>query len=212
MYCTHQIGTKMRLLERLATESLISAQPNAHISVKHHSYQPSPSLLTTPTSSPIKIGRKWLKVDVAGSNWQKLAEWGFPNVVSLQMHTGSNSDAEISNNFINQLNVLSIMSVNYSLVKYENKMGKNAGESKFYARAQVHESITLKMFSKLISMQTTVSRADVSAVLVSAVENLVMELQRGNQVEFDKNEVPPWFAVPMGSVAESVGAKLLFLH
>ena len=174
----------MRLLERLATESLISAQPNAHISVKHHSYQPSPSLLTTPTSSPIKIGRKWLKVDVAGSNWQKLAEWGFPNVVSLQMHTGSNSDAEISNNFINQLNVLSIMSVNYSLVKYENKMGKNAGESKFYARAQVHESITLKMFSKLISMQTTVSRADVSAVLVSAVENLVMELQRGNQVEF----------------------------
>ena len=76
------------------------------------------------------------------------------------------------------------MSVNYSLVKYENKMGKNAGESKFYARAQVHESITLKMFSKLISMQTTVSRADVSAVLVSAVENLVMELQRGNQVEF----------------------------
>ena len=40
------------------------------------------------------------------------------------------------------------------------------------------------MFSKLISMQTTVSRADVSAVLVSAVENLVMELQRGNQVEF----------------------------
>lgn len=139
MYCTHQIGTKMRLLERLATESLISAQPNAHISVKHHSYQhkptllsvlsstpisnkhhsyqPSPSLLTTPTSSPIKIGRKWLKVDVAGSNWQKLAEWGFPNVVSLQMHTGSNSDAEISNNFINQLNVLSIMSVNYSLVK-----------------------------------------------------------------------------------------------
>ena len=104
------------------------------------------------------------------------------------------------------------MSVNYSLVKYENKMGKNAGESKFYARAQVHESITLKMFSKLISMQTTVSRADVSAVLVSAVENLVMELQRGNKVEFDKNEVPPWFAVPMGSVAESVGAKLLFLH
>lgn len=76
------------------------------------------------------------------------------------------------------------MSVNYSLVKYENKMGKNAGESKFYARAQVYESITLKMFSKLISMQTTVSRADVSAVLVSAVENLVMELQRGNQVEF----------------------------
>ena len=76
------------------------------------------------------------------------------------------------------------MAVSFSLVKYENKMGKNAGESKFYARAQVNDSISLKKFSKLISMQTTVSRADVTATLVSAVENLVMELQRGNQVEF----------------------------
>ena len=33
-------------------------------------------------------------------------------------------------------------------------------------------------------MQTTVSYADVTAVLVSAVENLILELQRGNQVEF----------------------------
>ena len=34
------------------------------------------------------------------------------------------------------------------------------------------------------TMQTTVSYADVTAVLVSAVENLILELQRGNQVEF----------------------------
>ncbi len=33
-------------------------------------------------------------------------------------------------------------------------------------------------------MQTTVSYADVTAVLVSAVENLILELMRGNQVEF----------------------------
>lgn len=36
----------------------------------------------------------------------------------------------------------------------------------------------------MIAMQTTVTYADVTAVLVSAVENLILELQRGNQVEF----------------------------
>ena len=76
------------------------------------------------------------------------------------------------------------MAVNYSLVKYVPKFGKNAGKGKFYARAQVNEKTSLKKFSKLIAMQTTVTYADVTAVLVSAVENLILELQRGNQVEF----------------------------
>ena len=76
------------------------------------------------------------------------------------------------------------MSVSYSLVKYVPKFGKNAGKGKFYARAQVKEKTSLKKFSKLIAMQTTVTYADVTAVLVSAVENLILELQRGNQVEF----------------------------
>ena len=76
------------------------------------------------------------------------------------------------------------MAVNYSLVKYVSKFGKNAGKGKFYARAQVNEKTSLKKFSKMIAMQTTVTYADVTAVLVSAVENLILELQRGNQVEF----------------------------
>lgn len=76
------------------------------------------------------------------------------------------------------------MAVNYSLVKYVSKFGKNAGKAKFYARAQVNEKTSLKKFSKMIAMQTTVTYADVTAVLVSAVENLILELQRGNQVEF----------------------------
>ena len=76
------------------------------------------------------------------------------------------------------------MAVNYSLVKYVFKFGKDAGKGKFYARAQVNEKTSLKKFSKMIAMQTTVTYADVTAVLVSAVENLILELQRGNQVEF----------------------------
>ena len=31
------------------------------------------------------------------------------------------------------------MAVNYSLVRYVSKFGKNAGKGKFYARAQVNE-------------------------------------------------------------------------
>ena len=59
------------------------------------------------------------------------------------------------------------MAINYSLVKLASKFGDKAGVPKFYARAQMNESISLKKFAKLISMQTTVSYADVTAVLVS---------------------------------------------
>ena len=76
------------------------------------------------------------------------------------------------------------MAINYSLVKLASKFGDKAGVPKFYARAQMNESISLKKFAKLISMQTTVSYADVTAVLVSMQENMIIELQRGNQIDF----------------------------
>lgn len=75
------------------------------------------------------------------------------------------------------------MAVKYSLAKMNTELNGKAYE-KVYAHAQVNETTSLKKFSQLIASQTTVSRADVSAVLISSVENLVMELQRGNQVEF----------------------------
>lgn len=74
------------------------------------------------------------------------------------------------------------MAINYSLAKLNPGLAKSDG--KFYARAQVNATTNLKEFSQLIASQTTVSRADVSAVLISSVENLIMELKRGNQVEF----------------------------
>lgn len=76
------------------------------------------------------------------------------------------------------------MAINYSLVKLSSKFGDKAGVPLFYARAQMKDSISLKKFAKLISMQTTVSYADVTAVLVSMQENMVIELQRGNQIDF----------------------------
>ena len=75
------------------------------------------------------------------------------------------------------------MAVNYSIAKGNAKFGET-GDGMFYAHSQINESISLKQFSKLIASQTTVSRADVSAVLISAVDNLIEELKRGNQIIF----------------------------
>ena len=85
---------------------------------------------------------------------------------------------------IHNFKILCIMAINYSLVKLASKFGDKAGVPLFYARAQMKDSISLKKFAKLIAMQTTVSYADVTAVLVSMQENMIIELQRGNQIDF----------------------------
>jgi len=71
----------------------------------------------------------------------------------------------------------------YSLVKRLAKPGDKSSDYKYYACAQVNETISIKRLAKLISMQTTVSYADALAVLASAGENMVLQLQMGNQVE-----------------------------
>ena len=63
----------------------------------------------------------------------------------------------MNNMIIHNVKILCIMAINYSLVKLASKFGDKAGVPKFYARAQMNESISLKKFAKLISMQTTVS-------------------------------------------------------
>ena len=56
--------------------------------------------------------------------------------------------------------------------------------AKAYATAQINGELSLKQLSRRISRQTTVSRADVVAVLISTVENLLDALQEGKQVDF----------------------------
>ena len=75
------------------------------------------------------------------------------------------------------------MAVNFSVAKSNPKFGET-GDGLYYAHSQIQDSISLKQFSQLIASQTTVSRADVSVVLISAVDNLIVELKRGNQIEF----------------------------
>ena len=51
---------------------------------------------------------------------------------------------EIINMIIHNFKILCIMAINYSLVKLASKFGDKAGVPKFYARAQMNESISLK--------------------------------------------------------------------
>ena len=63
------------------------------------------------------------------------------------------------------------MPLNYSIVLLGNPR-KPDDPKKAYARSQVSKELTLKGLSQRVAAQTTVSRADVSAVLISVVEQV----------------------------------------
>lgn len=73
--------------------------------------------------------------------------------------------------------------INYSIAMRPNPM-KPEESKKAYAQAQINGEVTLKELSRQVAAQTTVSRADVSAVLISTVENLLIDLADGKQVDF----------------------------
>lgn len=75
------------------------------------------------------------------------------------------------------------MALNYSVSLRPNPLDKDAAP-KAYATAQINGELTLKQLSKRVSSQTTVSRADVVAVLTATVDNLLEALTEGKQVDF----------------------------
>lgn len=75
------------------------------------------------------------------------------------------------------------MPLNYSIAMMGNPL-KADDPKKAYAKAQISEELSLKELSKLVASQTTVSRADVAAVLISTVENLFDALRSGKQADF----------------------------
>ena len=74
------------------------------------------------------------------------------------------------------------MPLNYSIVLLGNPR-KPDDPKKAYARSQVSKELTLKGLSQRVAAQTTVSRADVSAVLISVVENMIEALRNGQICE-----------------------------
>ena len=75
------------------------------------------------------------------------------------------------------------MALNYSVGLRPNPQ-KPEEPLKAYAYAQINGELSLKQLSNRIASQTTVSYADVVAVLISTVENLFVALQEGKQVDF----------------------------
>ena len=67
------------------------------------------------------------------------------------------------------------MALNYSVSLRPNPLDKDAAP-KAYATSQINGELTLKQLSKRVSSQTTVSRADVVAVLTATVDNLLEAL------------------------------------
>lgn len=75
------------------------------------------------------------------------------------------------------------MALNYSIAMLKNPQ-KPDEEPKAYAKSQITRELTLKELSRRVASQTTASRADVSAVLISTVENMIEGLRVGEQVDF----------------------------
>ena len=76
------------------------------------------------------------------------------------------------------------MALNYSVSLRPNPLEREASP-KAYATAQMNGELSLKQLSRRVSSQTTVSRADVVAVLTATVDNLLealKELRRFRQV------------------------------
>lgn len=75
------------------------------------------------------------------------------------------------------------MSLNYSIAMLRNPQ-KPDEDAKAYAKSQITRDLTLKELSRRVAGQTTASRADVSAVIISTVENMIEGLRAGEQVDF----------------------------
>ena len=98
------------------------------------------------------------------------------------------------------------MALNYSVALRPNPLKKDE-PAKAYATAQVNGELSLKQLSRRVSMQTTVSRADVVAVLISTVENLLDALQEGLIGETRIQGDEETFLVGHAPVLHLVGGK-----
>ncbi len=74
------------------------------------------------------------------------------------------------------------MPINYSVCVLKNPI-KPEESPKAYAKAQISSVMNLKMLSRRVADQSTCSRADVEAVVVSTMEKIVEALREGYQVQ-----------------------------
>ena len=81
------------------------------------------------------------------------------------------------------------MALNYSVSLRPNPLEREASP-KAYATAQMNGELSLKQLSRRVSSQTTVSRADVVAVLTATVDNLAGSLAHpARKIELRKAQI-----------------------
>lgn len=75
------------------------------------------------------------------------------------------------------------MGLNYSIAMLKNPQNQDES-AKAYAKSQITRELSLKELSRRVAAQTTASRADVTAVIIATVENMIDCLRAGEQVDF----------------------------
>lgn len=75
------------------------------------------------------------------------------------------------------------MGLNYSIAMLKNPQNQDES-AKAYAKSQITRELSLKELSRRVAAQTTASRADVTAVIIATVENMIDGLHAGEQVDF----------------------------
>ena len=75
------------------------------------------------------------------------------------------------------------MGLNYSIAMLKNPQNQDES-AKAYAKSQITRELPLKELSRRVAAQTTASRADVTAVIIATVENMIDGLRAGEQVDF----------------------------
>ena len=64
------------------------------------------------------------------------------------------------------------MGLNYSIAMLKNPQNQDES-AKAYAKSQITGELSLKELSRRVAAQTTASRADVTAVIIATVENMI---------------------------------------
>ena len=75
------------------------------------------------------------------------------------------------------------MGLNYSIAMLKNPQNQDES-AKAYVKSQITGELSLKELSRRVAAQTTASRADVTAVIIATVENMIDGLRAGEQVDF----------------------------
>lgn len=73
--------------------------------------------------------------------------------------------------------------IKFSIASKKLGVGKRKGQTVYYAKAKARTRLSIRMLGERISRATTLSRADVYAVIIALTEEIKHELMLGHTIE-----------------------------